>query len=434
MAPVPGTDVPATRSTSTVPGQGLPGRAVLYLGVSQFIAWGISYYLIGALGDAISYGLGWSRTVVHGGFAAALLVMGAVSSAAGRCVDRWGGRRAMAAGSLLLAVACLALAAADGVAVYYAAWMVMGVAMRLTLYDAAFAALAHWLGPKARRPMAQITLLGGLASSVFWPAGHALAGACGWRGALVVYAALALLTVPLHLALPRCTALLSGAKDGAGGTDAARPIGGEPLAATRAQRTLAGALFAAMTTLVNFLNAGMSAHTVGLLAGLGFALPWAVGMASLRGVGQSSARLADLLWGGRWHPLALGAGAALLLPVACLAGLWSGQALAALVFVLAYGAGNGLLTITRGTVPLVLFDHRSYGAQIGRLVAPGFVLSACAPVAYAAVIDHAGAAAALWLSVGVAALAFGMALALWIGFAPGARRAATKDQARRNRA
>ena len=317
---------------------------MLYLGVSQFIAWGISYYLIGALGDAISYGLGWSRTVVHGGFAAALLVMGAVSSAAGRCVDRWGGRRAMAAGSLLLAVACLALAAADGVAVYYAAWMVMGVAMRLTLYDAAFAALAHWLGPQARRPMAQITLLGGLASSVFWPAGHALAGACGWRGALVVYAALALLTVP------RCTALLSGAKDGAGGTDAARPIGGEPLAATRAQRTLAGALFAAMTTLVNFLNAGMSAHTVGLLAGLGFALPWAVGMASLRGVGQSSARLADVLWGGRWHP------------------------------------------------------------------------------------DHAGAAAALWLSVGVAALAFSMALALWIGFAPGARRAATKDQARRNRA
>lgn len=167
-----------------------------------------------------------------------------------------------------------------------------------------------------------------------------------------------------------------------------------------------------MTTLVNFLNAGMSAHTVGLLAGLGLALPWAVGIASLRGVGQSSDRLADVLWGGRWHPLAPGAGAALLLPLACLAGLWSGQVLAAaLVFVLAYGAGNGLLTITRGTVPLVLFDHRTYGAQVGRLVAPGFVLSACAPVVYAAVIDCAGAAA-LRLSVGVAVLAFGVALAL----------------------
>jgi hypothetical protein len=71
----------------------------------------------------------------------------------------------------------------------------------------------------------------------------------------------------------------------AGPTDAATLIGGEPLAVTGARRTLAGALFAAMTTLVNFLNAGMSAHTVGLLAGQGLALPWAVGIASLRGVG-----------------------------------------------------------------------------------------------------------------------------------------------------
>lgn len=426
MAVPSGSAAAAASSAPTAPGQWLPGRAVLYLGVSQFVAWGISYYLIGALGDAMSAGLGWSRTVVHGGFAASLLVMGVVSSAAGRCVDRWGGRQVMVAGSLLLAVACLALAAAQGVAAYYAAWVVMGVAMRLTLYDAAFAALAHWLGPKARRPMAQITLLGGLASSAFWPAGHALAGAWGWRGALVVYAVLALLMVPLHLALPRRAPQVLRAAELAGPTDAAPLIGGEPPAIAGARRTLAGALFAAMTTLVNFLNAGMSAHTVGLLAGLGLALPWAVGIASLRGVGQSSARLADVLWGGRWHPLALGAGAALLLPLACLAGLWSGQVLAAaLVFVLAYGAGNGLLTITRGTVPLVLFDHRTYGAQVGRLVAPGFVLSACAPVVYAAVIDHAGAAAALWLSVGVAVLAFGVALALWIGFTPGARRSST---------
>lgn len=428
MAVPSGPAAAAASSAPTAPGQSLPGCAVLSLGVSQFVAWGISYYLIGALGDAMAAGLGWSRTVVHGGFAAALLVMGVVSGAAGRCVDRWGGRRVMAAGSLLLAVACLALAAAQDVAEYYAAWVVMGVAMRLTLYDAAFAALAHWLGPQARRPMAQITLLGGLASSAFWPAGHALAGAWGWRGALVVYAALALLMVPLHLALPRRPPQVPQAAERAGLAEAAPLIGGEPLAAKGARRTLAGALFAAMTTLVNFLNAGMSAHTVGLLAGLGLALPWAVGMASLRGVGQSSARLADVLWGGRWHPLALGAGAALLLPLACLAGLWSGQALAAaLVFVLAYGAGNGLLTITRGTVPLVLFDHRTYGAQVGRLVAPGFVLSACAPVVYAAVIDHAGAAAALWLSVGVAVLAFGVALALWIGFAPDARRPGTNQ-------
>lgn len=85
------------------------------------------------------------------------------------------------------------------------------------------------------------------------------------------------------------------------------------------------------------------------------------------------------------------------------------------MFALLYGAGNGLLTITRGTL-LVLFDHRTYGSFVGRLVAPGFLLSACAPVVYAAIMDAYGAAAALWLSVVVAALVFAASLALRLRF------------------
>jgi MFS family permease len=385
-------------------------RLVWCLGFSQFICWGISYYLLGAMGEAIARDLGWPRTLVHGGFALALLVMGGVSGIAGRWVDQRGGRTVMVAGSLLLCAGCLGLALGRGVVAYYAAWAVLGLAMRLTLYDAAFATLAHLAGQGARRPMAQITLLGGLASTAFWPLGLALAQSLGWRGALLVYAALALLTVPLHLAIPR----VGGVGQTAGAPQPAAP---EPLAAAGPDRLWAAALFAAVTTLVNFLNAGMSAHMVGLLAGLGLALPVAVGMASLRGVGQSGARLAEVMFGARLHPLALGAFAALLLPLACLAGLWSEQALAAaLVFALLYGAGNGLLTITRGTLPLVLFDHRTYGAFVGRLVAPGFLLSACAPVAYAAVMDAYGAEAALWMSVLVAALAFAASMALQLRF------------------
>lgn len=385
-------------------------RLVWCLGFSQFICWGISYYMLGAFGEAMVRDLGWPRTWVHGGFALALLVMGGVSGVAGRWVDQRGGRTVMVAGSLLLTAACLGLALGAGVAAYYAAWAVLGLAMRLTLYDAAFATLAHVAGPGARRPMAQITLLGGLASTAFWPLGHALAEALGWRGALWVYAVLALLTVPLHLAIPRA----GHAQPAAGAAPPAQPT---PLAGSGRERLWAAALFAVVTTLVNFLNAGMSAHMVGLLAGLGLALPVAVAMASLRGVGQSGARLAEVLFGARLHPLALGAFAALLLPLACLAGLWSGQALAAaLVFALLYGAGNGLLTITRGTLPLVLFDHRTYGAFVGRLVAPGFLLSASAPVAYAAVMDAHGAAAALWMSVVVAALAFAASMALQMRF------------------
>jgi len=314
----------------------------------------------------------------------------------------------MTAGSLLSALGCIGLALARDPVSYYAAWLVLGVAMRCTLYDAAFAALARIGGPEARRPMAQITLLGGLASTAFWPIGESLAGALGWRGAVLAYAGFALLTIPLHLALPA-----GRGAERAQTAAAALPPG------NRRQPWIAGALYALIVTLTNILNAGMSAHMIGILAGLGLAAPVAVWIATLRGIGQSGARLAEVTFGGGLSPPALTLAAAALLPLCFLAGLWGGQAAAAIAFAFLYGAGNGLLTITRGTLPLVLFDPGRYGAITGRLLVPGFLCSAAAPVAYAAVIERWGEAAALWLSAGLAAATLAAAAALWAVSGPG---------------
>jgi MFS family permease len=117
-------------------------KTVFSLGLSQLISWGISYYLIGCFGERIAADLGWTRGVVYGGFSLALLVMGVMSPVAGRLIDRYGGRRVMVAGSLLNAAGCAGLALSHDVPSYYAAWICLGLAMRLTLYDAAFAALA----------------------------------------------------------------------------------------------------------------------------------------------------------------------------------------------------------------------------------------------------------------------------------------------------
>lgn len=384
---------------------------VFRLGLAQLISWGTTYYLIGGFGPRIIAETGWSHTLVHGGFSAALLMMGLSSARIGRLIDRLGGRAVMTAGSVLSALGCFGLALARDPLPYYAAWLVLGLAMRCTLYDAAFAALARIGGPEARRPMAQITLLGGLASTAFWPIGESLASAFGWRGAVFAYAGFALLTVPLHLALPS-------------GSDNARPRhaapAAAPLAGSRREHWVAGALYALIVTLTNILNAGMSAHMIGILAGLGLAAPVAVWIATLRGVGQSGARLAEVLFGGGLSPLALTLGASAVLPVCFLAGLWGGQVpAAAIAFAFLYGAGNGLLTITRGTLPLVLFDPRRYGAIAGRLLVPGFLCSAAAPIAYAALIEWAGEAAALWLSAALAAVTLAAAAGLSATFRTG---------------
>jgi MFS family permease len=379
-------------------------RIVLYLGLSQLICWGISYYLIGGFGERMARDLGWSHSVVYGGFTAALVVMGLTSPLIGRTIDRIGGRQVMAAGSLLLALGCAGLAAAHGLAGYYASWCCLGIAMRLTLYDAAFAVLARLGGVAAKRPMAQITLLGGLASTVLWPIGNLLAEHWGWRGALLGYAGFALLTLPLHLAIP--TGRLA---------DPPRPLGApQPAGGTQTAGSLAGLLYVVVVTLTNFLNAGMSSHMIPIMSGLGMAAGVAVWIATLRGIGQSAARLCEVVFGQRLSPLVLAAVASSILPLCFIAGLFSGEAaIAGIAFALLYGIGNGLITIVRGTMPLVLFDHRTYGATVGRLLTPSFLLSAVAPLAYAVVIEQLGNAAALILSAALGAVVFAAALVLW---------------------
>jgi MFS family permease len=364
-------------------------RTVFCLGLAQLISWGISYYLVGAFGERIAGELGWSQAIIHGGLSAGLLVMGLTSGAVGRLIDRHGGRAVMCAGSLLTAAGCAGLAFAQTIPAYYAAWLCLGLAMRLTLYDAAFAALAHIGGSAARRPIAQITLLGGLASTVFWPLGHALAEQFGWRGALLAYAGFALLTLPLHLTLPAGSARRQ-----------AEAVAAKPTAAlSPADTRFAGILYALIVTFAGILNAGMSAHMIGILAGLGLPAAAAVWIGATRGIGQSLARLGEVLFGSRTSPFDLNLVACLVLPLCFVTGLAGGaSAIAALAFAFFYGAGNGVLTITRGTLPLMLFDPKSYGAYVGRLLAPGFFLSAAAPLGYALLIERYGASAALILS------------------------------------
>jgi MFS family permease len=343
--------------------------------------------------------------VVYGGFSAALLTMGLASPFTGRLIDRVGGGRVMAVGSVLIAAGCAGLASAETVAGYYTAWICLGLAMRASLYDAAFATLARMGGALSRRPMAQITLLGGLASTCFWPIGHALAEAFGWRGAVLAYAGIALATLPLHLALP-ATRNHDPAPTGTDGVPA------ESLPQRR-NRAVAALLYGLIVTLTNGLNAGMSTHMIGLLTALGLSATLAVSVASLRGVGQSTARLAEVLFGGRLHPVDLNLVAALVLPLCFVLGLFSGgYVLAAVAFAFLYGAGNGILSITRGTLPLVLFDLRTYGAFTGKLLVPSFLFSAISPLAFAAVIERFGAPGALWLSIALTSVIAAAAFAL----------------------
>jgi predicted MFS family arabinose efflux permease len=361
--------------------------AVSAMGIVQITAWGTSYYLLGVLAKPISAGTGWSLSFIYFGFTLSLLVMGAVSAAAGRAIDRYGARPVMALGTLLVSAGLLALSAARSEAAYLAVWAFLGAGMRLCLYDAAFAALVQVVPSRGRLAISYLTLFGAFASTVFWVLGHYLNEAVGWRQTLLAFAAVNLVVcLPLlWLGLAR----REGARTGAAADAAGSARDGPPLAG-RARR-LAIALFALVMSLNGFVFAVVTVQLVPLLEAAGLAAAAAVWVASLKGVAQFSGRVVEILFGRNLRAVTVGRIAIGVLPVSFVLLLAAGGNFQVVVaFTLLMGASQGVITIVRGAVPLALFGASGYGAVLGLLATPVLIVNAASPTLFALIVDHWG--------------------------------------------
>ena len=244
-------------------------------------------------------------------------------------------------------------------------------------YDTAFAALTALYGRDARGPITGITLIAGFASTVSWPLTTLLHGSLGWRETLLVWAGLNLvLGLPLNLLLPyrERTARTAHQRD--------RSIGWRPYR----EMFLLAFVFAAAW----FVTGAMAAHLPRLLELAGASPLQAITAAALVGPAQVVARLAEFFLLRRSHPLVPARLAALLHPVGALILAAIGPAAAA-AFAVFYGAGNGLLTIARGTVPLAVFGPHGYGERTGLLAAPARAAQALAPLLFGILLDAMGA-------------------------------------------
>jgi predicted MFS family arabinose efflux permease len=381
-------------------------RTVCALGIAQIISWGSLFYTIAVLGGAMRREVGVSDIFLFGSFTAGLLLSGIVSPYVGRQIDHHGGRRVLAAGSLLGVAASLVLAAAASPLTLLAGWLLAGAAMAACLYDPAFATLHRIAGPSYRRAVTALTLFGGFASTVFWPLSQFLLDAFGWRQAFVVYAALHLFVcLPLHLVfIPRSNAV------------GARSAGIDPEPASRSVGGAAFLWLALALALAAFLSSAIAAHLIDLLTATGLSARDAVLVGALIGPMQVAGRIMEFRFGRRLRALAVGTLAFVLMVVAlALFARVNGVWIVALAFAVVYGWANGVMTIVRGTVPAELFGQRDYGALLGRLALPQFLLKAIAPAALTLilVVDPARSATpfVLLLIALAALLAYRLALA-----------------------
>jgi MFS family permease len=392
-----------------------PSRVVVIsvLGVTQIFAWGSSYYLPAVLAKPIAADTGWSLSWVVGGLSLGLLIAGLVSPWVGRAIARRGGRPVLAGSAVLLAAGLSALALAHSLPAFLFAWALVGLGMGAGLYDPAFATLGRLYGRGGRSAITTLTLFGGFASTVCWPLSAFLDAHLGWRGACLVFAGFQIaVALPAYLlALPR---------------DSPRP---EPLpvspsseAHAPASRGLRGRTFllvASTITLSSVISTTLSVHLLTVLQAKGLTLAAAVGFGALIGPSQVAARTVEMVVARYHHPIWTKVASTSLVATG-LAALWLVAPIIPLALAL-YGAGIGLESIARGTLPLAIFGPERYPVTMGRIAMPSLIAQAAAPSIGAALIEAGGVDEAMGVFVASAAANVVLAAGLFLMLRPSSR-------------
>jgi MFS family permease len=379
------------------PRKGGRGGVIAVLGGTQWIAWGSTYYLVTVIAKPVAADTGWSLATVIAGLSLGLVIAGLVSPTIGKLIERRGGSPVLSAGALLVAIGLVALALAHSRVGYFAAWAVLGVGMGASLYDAAFAALGRLYGLGARVMISNLTLVGGLAMTVTWPLSAALTQTIGWRDTCLVYAAL-----QFFLCLPLLSLLLpSQAPEARAGAAVPRDITPTPRNAAAPARSPAArrillVLLGGNLTLQIGIGAVLAVHLLTLLQGLGLDLAGAVALGSVMGACQVGARLIEIALARYVHPVWEGVVASMLVLLGIALLLTRQPAMIAVAIVI-YGFGNGVRTIVKGTLPLVLFGAEGYATLIGRLGMPTLIAQAAGPAAGALLLARYGTVATLGL-------------------------------------
>ena len=367
---------------------------VAALGTTQTIAWASSYYMPAILGAPIAAALHLPGSLFFGLFSGALLLSAVIRPSVGRLIDRHGGHAVLAASNLVIAAGLIILAAAHGGPGLAIAWTVFGIGIGMGLYDPAFAALTWLYGREARSAITGITLIAGFASTIGWPLSAIFLHELGWRPACLIWAGVnMLLAAPLNwLILPRH------------GAPPVLPPEATELLATeppRAAMPILAFFFAATW----FVQGAMAAHLPGLLRTAGASSTAAIAAAALVGPAQVGARIVEFSLLRSFHPISSARIASVLHPIGAAILIVFG-APGIMAFALLHGAGNGMITIAKGTLPLALFGPQGYGRRSGLLSVPARMLQSAAPFLFGLLLDRVGSAA-VGLSAGLCLAACG---------------------------
>lgn len=370
-----------------------PSRLIAPLGVGMIVSFASSYYLLGVIAEPMATETGASTGRLFAALSGAFLIAAVTSMGAGRWVDRRGGREVLIAASLMLAAALGVMALAQTAAWAIAGVLMLGAGMGVGFYMPANTLLVAVYGMEAKNPIKAVSLIGACGGAIGWPLTMVLIEMAGWREALWFWVgAHVLLCVPLYALLPARRAEASTAiKD-----------------AVRWDRRMVqlAVLFAGAW----WVATAYAAQLPRLMAALGMEPAAAALAASMMAVAAIGMRVLALITPPRISPVLTVRLASLLNPVGVVVALIGGKG-AAVAVAIGQGAGNGLLSVASGILPLHVFGTASYGSRQVAMLLPARFVQAIAPMSFGLALGHS-TGFALGVSSAVCVLMFAMTFGL----------------------
>ncbi len=382
-----------------------PAKLTIPLSIGQLISWGSIYYCFTLFIEPMEMELHLGRTSVTGALTIGLLTCSLCSLLIGMLIDKGHGRSVMTSGALLGGLMLVAWSQISTVFWLYVVWAGMGVALSATLYEPAFAILVRHSRRNSNKGITFVTLVSGLASTLFIPLTHLLIDAFDWRIALLALAALNLLiTTPLYYISLREQPPLHHQQP-------AQPSYRKVLQV--AVSSPAFWFLSAGFSMAYFAGSGLIFHVIPMLTERGYALEHAVYAAALYGPSMLAARLGLSIFSENLRITTLGILAIfpVVLGLFVLAvGPYSLITIA--LFAFALGAGNGILAILKPMTVSQLFEKSAFGAINGAMTVPLYILRAFAPSSIAIIWTLSKSYnSVIWLIIGLLCIAFLLFLA-----------------------
>ncbi len=338
------------------------------LAVAQILLWGGSFFILSVLANPIKLETGWSQQGVYSALSLSLLVCGLVSAKVGRIINQSSRGSVLMFSGMVMAAGLIIMGFAHQFWIFIVAWLIIGIAMAMGLYDALFAFLGKKQGQGANKSIVQITLISGFAPTITWFLLSYALDYFDWRTLCFIYAMVLIIFIfPLHR-----YAFRIGEDNAVHGVDNSVNC----VTSVAVYDTKLFRLILVYFTLGAFLMTGITVHLIDILLVGQMDLRTAVSIAALLGPSQVGVRILDFVL-----PRSTPVKKALISAIAIFLGLFLllVYSESAVVGVVVFGLGNGLRSILKGTLPLFVFGQKYYAVLMGKLAGLPMLIQAATP-------------------------------------------------------